>query len=122
MAHRLEFDNKTPSPNEISSRRGLRLFMQYCFIPMKRGQYNVAEEILRYIIVSNAYQPQDWRSAICIVLITCSILAERPDVVVEQARKLIAQQRDSQDFSRIPRERAQAHRQLYHVDMAEVFV
>ncbi|KAF9039773.1 hypothetical protein BJ165DRAFT_1613506 [Panaeolus papilionaceus] len=72
MAHRLQFDNKTPSPNEIPSRRGLRLFMQYCFIAMKQGQYNVAEEILRYIIVSNAYQPQNRRSAIRIALITSS--------------------------------------------------
>ncbi|KAF9032358.1 hypothetical protein BJ165DRAFT_1535052 [Panaeolus papilionaceus] len=67
----------------------LRLFMQYCFILTKRGQYDVAEEILRHIMVSNAYQPQDRQNSIRIALITCSILAERPDVVVEQARKLI---------------------------------
>ncbi|KAF9039747.1 hypothetical protein BJ165DRAFT_1530795 [Panaeolus papilionaceus] len=40
-------------------------------------------------MVSNAYQLQGWLSAIRIALITCSILAERPDVVVEQVRPLI---------------------------------
>ncbi|KAF9034847.1 hypothetical protein BJ165DRAFT_1409751 [Panaeolus papilionaceus] len=45
-----------------------RPFMQYRFIPMKRGQYHVAEEILQHIVISNAYQPQDRQSAIRIAL------------------------------------------------------
>ncbi|KAF9034940.1 hypothetical protein BJ165DRAFT_1512323 [Panaeolus papilionaceus] len=44
--------------------------MQYCFIPTKRGQYDVAEEIPRHIILSDTHQPQDQQSAIRITLIS----------------------------------------------------
>ncbi|KAF9034919.1 hypothetical protein BJ165DRAFT_1512112 [Panaeolus papilionaceus] len=78
--------NKTPSHDEIPNQQvllfrivsfdnWLRLFMQHCFILMKRGQYDVAEEILRHIMVSNAYPPQDRQKSIRIALITCSIFA-----------------------------------------------
>ncbi|KAF9034901.1 hypothetical protein BJ165DRAFT_1409787 [Panaeolus papilionaceus] len=58
------------------------------FILTKRGQRNVAEEILRHIMVANTCQPQDQHNSIRIALIGI-ILAERPDVVVKQTRKLI---------------------------------
>ncbi|KAF9039778.1 hypothetical protein BJ165DRAFT_1530810 [Panaeolus papilionaceus] len=106
----------------------MRLGGNYCFVLTKRGQYDVAEGFLRRIMVSNMYQTQDHQNSIRIALIsttipslsplssltaqptTRSVLAEQPNFVVEQARKLITtasiQQRASQDSSRNRRERA----------------
>ncbi|KAF9039788.1 hypothetical protein BJ165DRAFT_1494096, partial [Panaeolus papilionaceus] len=46
--------NKTRLPDEIPSRRVLLCseaeFMQYCFMLTKRGQYDVADGILRHIM------------------------------------------------------------------------
>ncbi|KAF9034932.1 hypothetical protein BJ165DRAFT_1512249 [Panaeolus papilionaceus] len=39
-------------------------------------------------MVSNAYQPQNLQNSIRIALITCNILAERPEVVVQPSRTL----------------------------------
>ncbi|KAF9459393.1 hypothetical protein BDZ94DRAFT_1199583 [Collybia nuda] len=67
----------------------LRVFMQYCFILTRKGQYELADEILRHILVSNAYQARERQDCIRIALITCAIATQQPTVVVEQARKLI---------------------------------
>ncbi|KAF9034944.1 hypothetical protein BJ165DRAFT_1409809 [Panaeolus papilionaceus] len=88
MADRLQFHVDTLAQRNTKS-AGIEAVMQYCFILTKRGQDDVAEEILQLVTVSNAYQPQHRQISICIALITCSILAERSDVVVEQAHKLI---------------------------------
>ncbi|KAF9034869.1 hypothetical protein BJ165DRAFT_1598451 [Panaeolus papilionaceus] len=80
--------NKTPSPDEMPNRRGdgvrgvpfgdwLRLFIQYCFILTKRGQDDVAEEILRHTTVSDAYQPQDQQTANHIALIACKCITQQ---------------------------------------------
>lgn len=81
--------------------------LQYCFNLTNRGQYSTADEILRHIIVSNAYQARERQDSIRLALISrmrfnvsltnaeplsllaCAIHAERHDVVVEQCRKLI---------------------------------
>ncbi|KAF8631751.1 hypothetical protein AX15_002207 [Amanita polypyramis BW_CC] len=67
----------------------LKLFMQYAFLLTKRDQYEIADEVLRHILVSNAYQSRERQDSIRIALITCAIHAERHTVVVEHARKLI---------------------------------
>ncbi|KAF9034948.1 hypothetical protein BJ165DRAFT_1533943 [Panaeolus papilionaceus] len=75
--------------------------------PDERGQYDVAEEILRHLMVSNVSntRPSKFNS-----YRVDHVLAEQPNFVVEQARKLITtasiQQRASQDSSRNRRERA----------------
>ncbi|KAF8332446.1 hypothetical protein F5887DRAFT_996848 [Amanita rubescens] len=67
----------------------LRLFMQYAFLLTKRGQYEIADEVLRHILVSNAYQSRERQDSIRLALITCAIHAERHTAIVEHARKLI---------------------------------
>ncbi|PPQ68724.1 hypothetical protein CVT26_003630 [Gymnopilus dilepis] len=79
----------------------LRLFMQYCFTLTKRGQYEVADEVLRHIMLSNAYQAKERQDSIRLALIACSIAAERHDIVVEQARKLITQHQFNNEPLRI---------------------
>ncbi|KAH9476509.1 Transcription factor tau subunit sfc4 [Psilocybe cubensis] len=106
MASRLQLDLERDSLARKSAKSGekvvgvnifrgisfddwLRIFMQYCFILTRRGQYDTAEEILRHIMVSNAYQAKERQDSIRLALITCAIAGERHDIVVEQARKLI---------------------------------
>ncbi|KAG6843906.1 hypothetical protein H0H87_011895, partial [Tephrocybe sp. NHM501043] len=67
----------------------LRVIIQYCFVLTRRGQFEAAEEILRHVLVSNAYQARRRQDTIRIALIACAILDQRPTIVVEQARKLI---------------------------------
>lgn len=67
----------------------LKLFMQYCFLLTRRGQYDVADEILRHIMVSNAYQARERQDSIRLAIITCGLAAGQHTAVVEQARKLI---------------------------------
>ncbi|KAM6492840.1 TPR-like protein [Amanita muscaria] len=77
----------------------LRLFMQYAFLLTKRGQYEIADEILRHILVSNAYQARERQDSIRIALITCAIHAQRHTAIVEHARKLITtHQFDNEPF------------------------
>ncbi|KAG6888878.1 hypothetical protein C0995_005133 [Termitomyces sp. Mi166 len=73
----------------VSFNEWLRVIMQYCFLLTRRGQYEAADEILRHILVSNAYQARQRQDTIRIALIACAITAQRPNIVVEQARKLI---------------------------------
>ncbi|TFK37274.1 hypothetical protein BDQ12DRAFT_736397 [Crucibulum laeve] len=67
----------------------LRLFMQYAFLLTKRGEYDLADEVLRHIMVSNAYQLPERQDSIRIALMTCALTTQRHTIVVEQARKLI---------------------------------
>ncbi|KAK2462196.1 hypothetical protein APHAL10511_005784 [Amanita phalloides] len=77
----------------------LRLFIQYAFLLTKRGQYEIADEVLRHILVSNAYQSRERQDSIRLALITCAIHAERHMSIVEHARKLITtHQFDNEPF------------------------
>ncbi|KAF8060194.1 hypothetical protein FPV67DRAFT_1513697 [Lyophyllum atratum] len=67
----------------------LRVIMQYCFVLTARGQFEAAEEILRHVLVSNAYQARQRQDTIRMALIACAMKDQRPTIVVEQARKLI---------------------------------
>ncbi|KAI0681984.1 hypothetical protein C8T65DRAFT_750994 [Cerioporus squamosus] len=67
----------------------LRLFMHYTFLLTRRGQYELANEILRHLLFSNAYQSRSSQDSIRLGLITCAIHADQFMTVVEQARKLI---------------------------------
>ncbi len=44
--------------------------LQYCFNVTRRGQYDTADEILRHIIVSNAYQARERQDSIRLALIS----------------------------------------------------
>ncbi|KAG6864405.1 hypothetical protein C0991_009730 [Blastosporella zonata] len=102
MASRLNLDLEQDSLSKKSAKdravdvfRGvsftgwLRIIMQYCFVLTRRGQFELAEEVLRHVLVSNAYQARQRQDSIRIALIACAILDQRPTIVVEQARKLI---------------------------------
>ncbi|GJF00510.1 TPR-like protein [Phanerochaete sordida] len=80
-----EFD----SFRKISFADWLRIFMQFSFNLTRRGQYDDAQEILRHILYSNAFQKRVYLDAIRCALITCAIGAGKYDTVVEQARKLV---------------------------------
>ncbi|EDR04660.1 uncharacterized protein LACBIDRAFT_304399 [Laccaria bicolor S238N-H82] len=67
----------------------LKLFMQYCFLLTRQGQYDIADEILRHILVSNAYQARERQDSIRLAIITCGLAAGQHTAVVVQARKLI---------------------------------
>ncbi|PPQ91090.1 hypothetical protein CVT25_013128 [Psilocybe cyanescens] len=118
MASRLQLDLERDSLARKSAKSGekivgvnifrgisfddwLRIFMQYCFMLTRRGQYDTAEEILRHIMVSNAYQAKERQDSIRLALITCAIAGERYDIVVEQARKLITQHQFNNEPLRI---------------------
>ncbi|KAL4243959.1 Transcription factor Tfc4/TFIIIC-102/Sfc4 [Abortiporus biennis] len=67
----------------------LRLFMQYAFVLTKRGDFELAHEILRHVSYSNAFQSRNAQDTIRLAIITCAIAANKPEVSVEQSRKLI---------------------------------
>ncbi|EIW58576.1 TPR-like protein [Trametes versicolor FP-101664 SS1] len=67
----------------------LRLFMHYAFLLTRRGQYEPANEVLRHLLFSNAFQSRSSQDSIRLALITCAIHADQFQTVVEQARKLI---------------------------------
>ncbi|KAG2139828.1 uncharacterized protein EDB93DRAFT_1241934 [Suillus bovinus] len=67
----------------------LRIFMQYAFVLTKRGDLDQAEEVLRHILLSNAYRDSNSQSTIRITIITCAIHAGKFSVAVEQCRKII---------------------------------
>ncbi|KAJ7448791.1 TPR-like protein [Mycena latifolia] len=104
ILHRLEFDlandttaRKTRSGdkyNRVDIFRGinfndwLRLFIQYCFILTENGDYKQADEVLRHILMSSAYQLSHSQDALRVALIACAVAAGHFPVVVEQCRKL----------------------------------
>ncbi|TFK26991.1 TPR-like protein [Coprinopsis marcescibilis] len=67
----------------------LKMIIQYCFILTQRGHYDLADEILRHVLVSNAYQAQERQDAIRVAIITCAIHAQNFASVVDQCRKFI---------------------------------
>ncbi|KAL1754824.1 hypothetical protein FB107DRAFT_291391 [Schizophyllum commune] len=67
----------------------LRMTMQYCFLVTRDGDYPLAEEILRHMMLSNAYVSQARQNTLRIALATCAIAAQRFDTVVEQTRKIV---------------------------------
>ncbi|KAF9481095.1 TPR-like protein [Pholiota conissans] len=118
MASRLQLDMERDSLARKSARSGskgeavnvfrgitfddwLRLFLQYCFTLTKRGEFDAADEILRHIMVSNAYTARERQDSIRLAIIACGIAAERFDIVVEQARKLITQHQFNNEPLRI---------------------
>ncbi|KAI0820756.1 TPR-like protein [Trametes gibbosa] len=73
----------------ISFDNWMRLFMHYAFLMTRRGQYEPANEVLRHLLFSNAFQSRSSQDSIRLALITCAIHADQFQTVVEQARKLI---------------------------------
>ncbi|KAJ7640027.1 TPR-like protein [Mycena polygramma] len=67
----------------------LRLFFQYCFILTESGNYKHADEVLRHLLMSSAYQLPNVQDAIRVALIACASAAGCFPVVVEQSRKLL---------------------------------
>ncbi|KAJ7511160.1 hypothetical protein B0H11DRAFT_1700558 [Mycena galericulata] len=67
----------------------LRLFIQYSFIVTEGGDYTQADEVLRHLLMSSAYQLPNSQDSIRIALITCASTAGQFAVVVEQSRKLL---------------------------------
>ncbi|KAF9034953.1 hypothetical protein BJ165DRAFT_671052 [Panaeolus papilionaceus] len=111
MAHRLQFDNKTPSPNEIP----------ILLHPMKQGQYDVAEEICAIssfqfqthtpttrLAKRNQYRIDRYVYFLCYRLPSCSRNADHAVSslnslmsFVEQVRKLITQHQFNNEPLRI---------------------
>ncbi|KAI9443193.1 TPR-like protein [Lactarius indigo] len=67
----------------------LRLFTQYAFLLTKRGKYELADEVLSHILISNAYVDRQSQDTIRLGLIACAIHAQRYTAVVEHCRKFI---------------------------------
>ncbi|TFY79029.1 hypothetical protein EWM64_g4983, partial [Hericium alpestre] len=98
MASRLQLDLGTSSffPQSsavtvfrtISFDDWLELFMQYAFLLTRRGQYDVADEVLRHILFSNAYLSRSYQDKIRLALIAIAIHEKQWPAVVEQYRKL----------------------------------
>ncbi|ESK86429.1 TPR-like protein [Moniliophthora roreri MCA 2997] len=114
MASRLQLDLEHESSNRkapkfegvkefrgVSFEEWLRIFMQYCFILTKRRQYEVADEILRHILISNAYLSAEYQVSIRLALIACAIIAQHYGVVVEQCRKLITTNQFNNEMYRL---------------------
>ncbi|KAJ7087686.1 hypothetical protein B0H15DRAFT_982935, partial [Mycena belliarum] len=66
----------------------MRLFIQYAFTLTTSGDYKEADEVLRHVLMSSAYQLPDLQDALRVALITCAATAGCFPVVVEQCRKL----------------------------------
>ncbi|KAJ7633881.1 TPR-like protein [Mycena polygramma] len=67
----------------------LRLFFQYCFVLTESGNYKHADEVLRHLLMSSAYQLANVQDVIRVALIACASAAGCFPVVVEQSRKLL---------------------------------
>ncbi|KAJ7259647.1 TPR-like protein [Mycena rebaudengoi] len=67
----------------------LRIFIQYSFVLTENGDYDRADEVLRHILVSSAYQLPAAQNSIRVALITCATTAGRFPVIIEQSRKLM---------------------------------
>ncbi|KAG1750557.1 uncharacterized protein EDB91DRAFT_1108147 [Suillus paluster] len=105
MASRLELNERDKhtrrikddgqASEKVDSFRGvtfaswLRIFMQYAFVLTKRGDYDQAEEVLRHVLLSNAYRDPNLQTTIRIAITTCAIFAGKFSVAVEQCRKVI---------------------------------
>ncbi|KAH7882558.1 hypothetical protein F5I97DRAFT_1906074 [Phlebopus sp. FC_14] len=93
--HMRKVKNDNQQADKVDSFRGLsfenwlRVFMQYAFIMTKRGDYEVADEVLRHILLSNAYRAEEKQVTLRLAIITCAITVQNYSVAVEQCRKLI---------------------------------
>ncbi|KAI0269808.1 TPR-like protein [Gloeopeniophorella convolvens] len=104
MASRLHLDlgilshdraNEASKAKAVDNFRGvtfdswLQLFMQYAFLLTKSDKYELADEVLNHILISNAYVDRRSQDTIRLALISCAIYAQRYNAVVEQCRKFI---------------------------------
>ncbi|KAF8883905.1 hypothetical protein CPB84DRAFT_1750548 [Gymnopilus junonius] len=115
MASRLQLDLATSPERDNMARKSAKSglpagavnvfrgisFDDWLRLSCRRGQYENAEEVLRHIMVSNAYQAKERQDSIRLALITCAMAGERYDIVVEQARKLITQNQFNNEPLRI---------------------
>ncbi|THV03835.1 TPR-like protein [Dendrothele bispora CBS 962.96] len=85
----------------VSFKDWLRLIMQYCFILARRSQYELADEVLRHILMSNAYLTSEYQVVIRLALLACAIYNKNYSVVVEQCRKLITQNQFNNEMYRL---------------------
>ncbi|KAF5345552.1 hypothetical protein D9758_012000 [Tetrapyrgos nigripes] len=116
MASRLQLDlegeklsrkaNKISGPGVdifrgVSFEDWLRVIMQYCFNLARRSQYELADEILRHILMSNAYLTSEYQVVVRLSLLACAIHNKNYSVVVEQCRKLISQNQFNNEMYRL---------------------
>ncbi|KAF9642568.1 hypothetical protein BDM02DRAFT_2050166 [Thelephora ganbajun] len=67
----------------------LQLTMEYSFLLIRRDQHSLADEVLRHMLFSNAYQNQRAQDTLRLALIACAIHARDYKAVVEHGRKII---------------------------------
>ncbi|KAJ4480918.1 hypothetical protein J3R30DRAFT_3462311 [Lentinula aciculospora] len=114
MASRLQLDlqverspQKFYKPDGVEIFRGisfkdwLLMIIQYCFILTKRDQYELADEVLRHMLMSNAYMIPEFQVSIRLALISCAIETHHYSVVVEQCRKLISSNQFNNELYRL---------------------
>ncbi|KAF8190296.1 hypothetical protein K438DRAFT_1831751 [Mycena galopus ATCC 62051] len=99
MASRLQIELEGPAAPKVAPstvafrglhlRDWLQLFFQYCFLLTARGQFEVADEILRHILVSVAYRSLESQTSIRLALTTCAIAARHYPSIVEHSRKIM---------------------------------
>ncbi|KAF7360402.1 hypothetical protein MVEN_00770100 [Mycena venus] len=99
MASRLQIElegsvaSKTATSTEVFRglhfRDWLQLFFQYCFLLTKRGQFEVAEEILKHVLLSIAYRSRESQTTIRMALITCAVADQRHSSIVEHCRRIM---------------------------------
>ncbi|KAJ7266948.1 hypothetical protein B0H12DRAFT_140673 [Mycena haematopus] len=73
----------------VPLRDWLQLFFQYSFLLTVHGQFEVAEELLKHILVSVAYRSRDFQTSIRLALITCAVAAQRYPAIIEHSRKIM---------------------------------
>ncbi|KAJ8082877.1 transcription factor TFIIIC subunit tfc4 [Marasmius tenuissimus] len=114
MASRLQLDLENESNSRSRTRfdgidefRGvsfkdwLRVILQYCFLLTIRRQYELADEILRHVLISNAYLSPEHQVTIRLALVACAMHANHPHIIVEQIRKLISTNQFNNEMYRL---------------------
>ncbi|KAF5389367.1 hypothetical protein D9757_004269 [Collybiopsis confluens] len=113
MVSRLQLDLQNERVNRKSKMDGVEIFrgmsfkdwllliMQFCFILTRRNQYELADEILRHILMSNAYMTPEYQFSIRLALVACAIHTQHYAVVVEQCRKLISSNQFNNEVYRL---------------------
>ncbi|KAJ7912852.1 TPR-like protein [Mycena leptocephala] len=99
MASRLHLELEDTAASKIAAstevfrgvhfRDWLQLFFQYCFLLTKRGQFEVAEEILKHVLLSVVYRSRESQSSIRLAIITCAVAAQNYPTIVEHCRKIM---------------------------------
>ncbi|KAJ3890163.1 hypothetical protein GG344DRAFT_89051 [Lentinula edodes] len=85
----------------ISFKDWLHMILQYCFILTKRNQYELADEVLRHMLLSNAYMTSEFQVSLRLAIISCAIETRHYPVVVEQCRKLISSNQFNNELYRL---------------------